>query len=507
MVFENEIAIGSFSGQSLFLANNIMSTTEKKYNEAESWVVEAETFRDSVGTMDSAGKRKWVFPRKPKGKYTNYRVLVSIVLLAIYFVIPFLKFNGNPLLLFNIIERQFFIFGQPFYPQDFFILALGAIVSLIFIIIFTVVFGRIFCGWICPQTIFLEMIFRKIEYAIEGDRNKQMRLDNQEWDTEKIWKRGLKWSIFVLISVIITHIMFMYIVGYEEVFRIMQEGPFEKPTNFLVMILFTAAFYFVFAWFREQVCTMVCPYGRLQGVLIDKETINVFYDYKRGENRAKWKKGEDRRAEGKGDCIDCKQCVVVCPTGIDIRDGLQMECVNCTACIDACDEVMVKVGLPPGLIRYASEKEIEEQEKFKFSGRMKIYSVVLLLLVGFLGGLLYSRGDMEAKFLKPPGATFFVREGKITNTYNYTFLNKSNENRTVIIKIIEPANGEISSSTSSNKIVLKRDVMTKGTINVSFPESQIKLSKQNLTLGVYDMNGELLDSYNTYFEGPFKFQF
>ncbi|MNY13637.1 Ubp3 associated protein Bre5 [compost metagenome] len=168
---------------------------------------------------------------------------------------------------------------------------------------------------------------------------------------------------------------------------------------------------------------------------------------------------------------------------------------------------MVKVGLPPGLIRYASEKEIEEQQQFKFSGRMKIYSVVLLLLVGFLGGLLYSRGDMEAKFLKPPGATFFVREGKITNTYNYTFLNKSNENRTVIIKIIEPANGEISSSTSSNKIVLKRDVMTKGTINVSFPENQIKLSKQNLTLGVYDMNGELLDSYNTYFEGPFKFQF
>ena len=483
-----------------------MSTTEKKHNEAESWVVEAETFRDSVGTMDNTGKRKWVFPRKPKGKYTNYRVIVSIVLLAIYFIIPFLKINGNPVLLFNIIERQFFIFGQPFYPQDFFILALGAIVTLIFIIIFTVVFGRIFCGWICPQTIFLEMIFRKIEYAIEGDRNKQMRLDNQEWDTEKIWKRGLKWSIFVLISVIITHIMFMYIVGYEEVFSIMQEGPFAKPTNFLVMILFTAAFYFVFAWFREQVCTMVCPYGRLQGVLIDKETINVFYDYKRGENRAKWKKGEDRRAEGKGDCIDCKQCVVVCPTGIDIRDGLQMECVNCTACIDACDEVMVKVGLPPGLIRYASEKEIEEQQTFKFSGKMKAYSVVLMVLIAFLGGLLYSRGDLEAKFLKPPGATFFVREGKITNTYNYTFLNKSNENRTVIIKIIEPANGVISSSTS-NKIILKRDVMTKGTINVSFPESQIKLSKQNLVLFVYDMNGELLDSYDTYFEGPFKFQF
>ncbi|WP_313270413.1 cytochrome c oxidase accessory protein CcoG [Epilithonimonas vandammei] len=483
-----------------------MSTTEKKYNEAESWVVEAETFRDSVGTMDTTGKRKWVYPRKPKGKYTNYRLLVSILLLIIYFSIPFIKINGNPVLLINIIERQFYILGQPFYPQDFFILALGAITSLVFIILFTVAFGRIFCGWICPQTIFLEMIFRKIEYAIEGDRNKQIRLDNQAWDSEKIWKRSLKWFFFILISLIITHIMFMYIVGYEEVFNIMQQGPFEKPTNFLVMVLFTAAFYFVFAWFREQVCTMVCPYGRLQGVLIDKETINVFYDYKRGENRSKWKKGEDRRAAGKGDCIDCKQCVVVCPTGIDIRDGLQMECVNCTACIDACDEVMVKVGLPTGLIRYASEREIEEQTKFKFTTRMKAYTVVLAILTGFLGFLLYNRGEMEAKFLKQPGSSFFIRDGKITNTYNYTFLNKSNETKTVIIKIIEPKNGEITSS-AANRIILKRDAMIKGTVNVSFPESQIKLSKQNLTLGVYDMNGELLDSYTTYFEGPFKFQF
>ena len=483
-----------------------MSTTEKKYNEAESWVVEAETFRDSVGTMDTTGKRKWVYPRKPKGKYTNYRLLVSILLLIIYFSIPFIKINGNPVLLINIIERQFYILGQPFYPQDFFILALGAITSLVFIILFTVAFGRIFCGWICPQTIFLEMIFRKIEYAIEGDRNKQIRLDNQAWDSEKIWKRSLKWFSFMLISLIITHIMFMYIVGYKEVFNIMQQGPFEKPTNFLVMILFTAAFYFVFAWFREQVCTMVCPYGRLQGVLIDKETINVLYDYKRGENRSKWKKGEDRRAAGKGDCIDCKQCVVVCPTGIDIRDGLQMECVNCTACIDACDEVMVKVGLPTGLIRYASEREIEEQAKFKFTTRMKAYTVVLAILTGFLGFLLYNRGDMEAKFLKQPGSSFFIRDGKITNTYNYTFLNKSNETKTVIIKIIEPKNGEITSS-AANRIILKRDAMIKGTVNVSFPESQIKLSKQNLTLGVYDMNGELLDSYTTYFEGPFKFQF
>lgn len=482
------------------------NTEDAQIKGGQGQVVEPETYRDSIGTMEQSGKRKWVFPRKPKGKYTNYRNIVSYLLLVIYFAIPFIKINGNPLLLFNVIDREFFIFGQPFYPQDFFILTLGAIASLIFIIVFTIAFGRIFCGWICPQTIFLEMIFRKIEYAIDGDRNKQIKLANQEWNSEKIMKRSLKWSIYILISLIITHFMFMYIVGYEEVINIISQGPFENLTNFVVMILFTAAFYFVFAWFREQVCTLVCPYGRLQGVLIDKDTINVFYDFKRGENRSKWRKGEDRTVAGKGDCIDCNQCVVVCPTGIDIRDGQQLECVNCTACIDACDEVMEKVGLPKGLIRYASENEIENRTEFKFTGRMKGFALILVLLVGLLGFLLYNRGDMEAKFIKPAGSTFFVRDGKISNTYNYTFLNKTNDKKTVTIKVISPDHAEVTYSVSS-KIVIERDKISKGTINISFPESEIKLSKQNITIGVYDMKGNLIDSYQTYFEGPFKLQF
>lgn len=479
---------------------------EKKSKGGQGQVLDPTTFRDSVNTMDESGKRKWVYPKKPNGRYTNYRLWVSIFLLIIYFGVPFIKINGNPFLMINILDRQFFMVGQPFYPQDFFILALGAIASLVFIILFTVVFGRIFCGWFCPQTIFMEMIFRKIEYAIEGDRNKQIKLDKQPWNSEKIWKRGLKWSIYIIISLVITHIMFMYIVGYREVFRIMSQGPFAHPTNFLVMILFTGAFYFVFAWFREQVCTLVCPYGRLQGVLIDKQTINVYYDFKRGESRSKWRKGEDRKAVGKGDCIDCNQCVVVCPTGIDIRNGQQLECVNCTACIDACDEVMEKVGLPKGLIRYATEDEIEKEEKFTFNNRMKAYTVVLALLVGFLGFLLYNRGSLEAKFIKPAGSTYFVKEGKITNTYNYTILNKGNEDRVITLKVLEPAHGIVVFS-DSGKIKIKKDQISKGTINISFPESEIKLSKQNMKIGVYDEKGSLLDTYETYFEGPFRLQF
>ncbi|AQX49790.1 cytochrome c oxidase accessory protein CcoG [Elizabethkingia anophelis] len=481
-----------------------MATEKQRSDFEQAYVVEAETFRDSVGTMDNTGKRKWVFPRKPKGKYTNYRNIVSTILLIVFFVLPFLKINGNPVLKFNILDREFFIFGQPFYPQDFFILTIGAITGLIFITLFTVVFGRIFCGWICPQTIFMESVFRKIEYLIEGDRNKQMRLDAQPWNTEKIWKRGLKWSIFILISLIISHLMFSYIVGYERVLEIMKEGPVKNYDNFLVMILFSAAFYFVFAWFREQVCTLVCPYGRLQGVLIDKKTINVFYDFKRGENRSKWRKGEDRKAAGKGDCIDCGQCVVVCPTGIDIRNGQQLECINCTACIDACDEVMDKVGLPKGLIRYASEDEIEKGEKFKFTTRMKAYAAVLLLLVVGSSFLILNRSSVEGKFIKPAGSTYYVKDNRTINVYNYTLLNKSNEDKVVTIKIISPQNGEIEVIGGVNKIIMKRDISTKGTINISFPSKEINLSKQNIVIGVYDQKGALIDSYETYFEGPFK---
>ena len=423
--------------------------------------------------------------------------------MALFFTIPFLKINNNPVLLINLLDRKFFILGQSFYLQDFFILALGAVISVIFVMIFTVVFGRIFCGWLCPQTIFMEMVFRKIEYLIEGDRNKQMKLDKQNWDYEKIKKRVLKWSVFFMISVIIAHFMFLYIVGYENLFRIMKEGPLEHSIHFTSMLSFSLVFYFVFAWLREQVCTLICPYGRLQGVLIDKQTINVYYDTKRGENRAKWRNGENRKAVSKGDCIDCGQCVVVCPTGIDIRNGQQLECINCTACIDACDEVMTKVGLPTGLVRYATETEIETGKKTGITSRMLITTIFLGLLIGFLGYLLNDRGSMEAKFIKPAGSTFFFRDGKIVNNFTYTFLNKTNEKKVVSIKVLYPKNAEVISS-SSSKIILKGDEILKGSISISFPEKDVEFSKKNITIAVINDKGESLDTYETTFEGPFK---
>ncbi|HUH26040.1 MAG TPA: cytochrome c oxidase accessory protein CcoG [Flavobacterium sp.] len=365
-----------------------------------------DAFRDSIGTIDKEGKRAWVYPKKPAGKFYDIRKYVSYFLLTILMVSPFVKINGNQLFLFNVLERKFSIFGFSFWPQDFYIMVIAMIIMVIFIALFTVVFGRIFCGWICPQTIFMEMVFRRIEYWIEGDRGAQIRLNKQKWDGEKIRKKGFKWTIFFIISFLIANVFLAYIVGSDQVLDMVKHGPLKNASTFIALLIFTGVFYFVFVWFREQVCIIACPYGRLQGVLLDEKSIVVAYDYVRGEGekgRAKFKKNENRPEKQYGDCIDCFQCVHVCPTGIDIRNGTQLECVNCTACIDACDHMMESVNLPKGLIRYASENEIAKKEKFQFTARMKGYTAILVILIGVLTGLLFLRSEVEAKVLRLPG--------------------------------------------------------------------------------------------------------
>ncbi len=336
--------------------------------------VKESTFRDKVATVDQKGKRIWMFPHKPVGKYYNARTLVSLVYLAVFFGLPFARYNGHPIFLINVLERRFILFGQIFWPQDFFIFALGMIVFILFIALFTVVFGRVFCGWVCPQTIFMEMVFRKIEYWIEGSGVDQKILAQAPWDTNKALRKIFKWIIFWATSFIICNTFLAYIIGIDELGTLIT-GPLAKNIGALLgMVVFTTVFFFVYLWLREQVCTVICPYGRMQGVLLDKDSIIVTYDYKRGEDRGKFHKNEQRTI---GDCIDCAQCVKVCPTGIDIRNGTQLECINCTACMDACDKMMSAVGLPEGLIRYASENSIAEKKKWKFTWRMKAYSIVM----------------------------------------------------------------------------------------------------------------------------------
>ncbi|PTT03709.1 cytochrome c oxidase accessory protein CcoG, partial [Flavobacterium sp. HMWF030] len=380
------------------------------------------------------------------------------------------------------------------------------LVGIVFIILFTVVFGRIFCGWICPQTIFLEMVFRRIEYWIDGDRGAQLRLARQEWNAEKIRKRVIKWTVFFLISFGIANVFLAYLVGSDQLFLMVEQGPIQQSSNFIALLIFTSVFYFVFVWFREQVCIIACPYGRLQGVLLDNKSINVAYDFVRGEKevgRAKFNKKEDRATTGKGDCIDCHQCVHVCPMGIDIRNGTQLECTNCTACIDECDTIMDSVGLPKGLIRYASEDEIEKKAPFKFTARMKGYTAVLIILLGVFVGMLFLRTDVEAIVLRLPGQLFQHKGDKISNVYTYKIVNKTMKDYNDIHFELIDQKGEIKNVGKTHFKVAKEGI-SQGTLFIEINEAILESDKTKVKIGVYNGN-ELLETTTTNFLGPRSF--
>tara|TARA_R110002111_G_scaffold99207_5_gene153360 strand:- start:6882 stop:8306 length:1425 start_codon:yes stop_codon:yes gene_type:complete len=467
-----------------------------------------EVFRDSIGTIDEEGKRKWVFPKKPSGPLYEKRKIVSYFLLAFLLAAPFIKINGNQFLLFNILERRFNIFGFPFWPQDFYLFVISMLIGVVFITLFTVGFGRVFCGWICPQTIFLEMVFRRIEYWIDGDRNKQMRLDRQKWDAEKIRKRVLKWFIFLVISFLIANVFLAYLIGGDKLLKYITEGPFEHTGTLIPLLIFTAVFYFVFAWFREQVCIIACPYGRLQGVLLDNKSIVVAYDYKRGEadnGRKKFRKNEDREALGHGDCIDCNQCVNVCPTGIDIRNGTQLECVNCTACIDECDHIMESINLPKGLIRFASEDEIEKKEPFKITARMKGYIAVLTILIGILAGMLLLRSDVEARILRLPGQLFEHKEnGIISNVYTFKLVNKTSQDIDNLNFKLRGWDGTINVVSTSETFEVDAQGIAEGTLFIELKQSDLSGDKNEVMIDLYS-DGELIETTSVSFLGPRSF--
>jgi cytochrome c oxidase accessory protein FixG len=457
-----------------------------------------ESFRDSISTVSEKGKRVWIYPKKPKGGFTNARTIVSIALLAVLFAAPFIKIGGHPFFLFNVIERKFILFGMMFGPQDFYLFVLAMITAIIFIVLFTAVFGRIFCGWICPQTVFMEMVFRKIEYLIEGDASKQKALDKAPFSAEKFFKKGTKHVIFYLISFLIGNTLLAYIVGVDELLKIVNSSPLEHLSLFIAIVLFSGLFYFIFARFREQACVIVCPYGRLQGVLLDRNSIVVAYDNVRGEPRKKIKKNEERTA---GDCIDCGMCVDVCPTGIDIRNGIQLECVNCTACIDACNTVMTKINKPKGLIRYDSLRGITEKTGKIFTPRVMAYSALLVILLTIITVLLANRKEVEVNILRTPGLLYQeLPDNKISNLYNVEIENKTFDKIPVEIKLID-RQGEI-------KIIgRKLEVESQGVFETKFllifNRDSLKDLNTPVTLGIY--KGEtLLKTIKTSFLGIIK---
>jgi cytochrome c oxidase accessory protein FixG len=459
-------------------------------------------FRDSIATVDEKGKRIWIYPKSPSGYFHRLRIVVTVILLSFLFAGPFIRIGGEPLLLLNIFDRRFVIFGQAFWPQDFVLLALLLIVFFVFVILFTVVFGRIWCGWMCPQTLFMEMVFRKIEYWIEGDANAQRRLQKAPWTAEKVGKKGLKQLVFIAISILIAHTAMAYLIGPAQVVEIVRHSPMDNLAGFAGLTGFTVVFYSVFAYFREQVCVAICPYGRLQGVLLGKESIVVAYDWLRGEPRGKLNKTATPVAVN-GDCVDCKLCVHVCPTGIDIRNGTQLECVNCTACIDACDDVMLKINKPKGLIRYASHNSIQNGIQKLFTGRVIGYTAILFVLIAILGFSILTRSVVETTVFKVPGTLYQIAEGgKVTNLYNIEFVNKTFENLPLELKVIEPSFATLNRP-DSKPIVVAGESMLKIICFIEMPAENITQTRTVVTLGVYK-DGKEIEKVKVKFIGPIK---
>jgi cytochrome c oxidase accessory protein FixG len=490
---------------------------------------DTEEYRDSIATVDKSGKRVWIHPKKPGGWYYNARTCVSIALLAVLFGMPFIKVNGEPLMLFNILERKFILFGIVFTPQDLHLFALAMVTLMVFIVLFTVVFGRIFCGWVCPQTIFMEMVFRKIEYWIDGDASQQRKLAAAPWTGEKIWKRALKYAIFFAIAVVIANVFLSYVIGVDEVKKIISEPISQHTGGFVAMLIFSGIFFFVFTYMREQVCLVVCPYGRLQGVLLVPDSIVVHYDYVRGEPRGKisrqaavhspqsavkseiaasdWGLKTDGQKTQKGDCVDCKLCVQVCPTGIDIRNGTQLECVNCTACIDACDGIMEKVGRPKGLIRYDSETGIKASKdpgyKRKiFTTRVWAYTAVLVALIALQAFLFATRSEVETVILRTSGQLYQKVEGGYNNLYNFEVINKTAQDITGIEFKIKNPGGKIKFVGEAGTVAPKQGLL-KGVFFVEMPAKSLESRKTKLEIEVWS-EGKLVDEATTNFLGPIK---
>jgi cytochrome c oxidase accessory protein FixG len=447
-------------------------------------------------TVEANGKRRWLYPLLRKGAFYKYRSYVSYFLLIFLFAAPHIKINGHQFMLFNIIERKFILFGQVFWPQDFFIFVLAMLTVLISIVLFTVAFGRIFCGWICPQTIFLEMVFRKIEVWIEGEPMARKKLDESPWTQDKIIKKTFKHSLYLLVSLFISNTFLAYIIGSDEVIKIITEPINLHIIGFIGIVFFTLTFYLVFSQMRELVCIVACPYGRLQGVMLDKHSLVVAYNYIRGEPRGKVKKGEDQHL---GDCVDCNLCVAVCPTGIDIRNGTQLECVNCTACIDACNQVMDKVHRPRNLIGFYSDEMIKHQIKPSFTLRMKAYSLVIVVMVAILSYFLIQRKDVDITLLRAGGMLYQEQpNGFVSNLYTAELINKT----AIPIKIeVIPANNEAKIQWIQPVDKIEKESAAKVTFFVMLPAKSIKKRKTNITL-LIKQNGKLIDQIKTNFLGP-----
>jgi cytochrome c oxidase accessory protein FixG len=465
---------------------------------------------ERLSSTDEQGKRNFIYPQIVKGNWYALRTKVYHFLVLILLVLPWITIDGSQSILLDITNHHYVFFGTEFFAHDtpyliFFFLGFAFLVGAV-----TGVFGRVWCGWTCPQTVFIEGIYRYIEVFFEGQAIRRRKRDNGPWTMDKLWRKTAKWFFYTIVSLHITHSILGYFVGTHELFLITTQNPAENWELFLAMIFISLVFLFDFGWFRDQFCIIMCPYGRMQSVLMDSDSLVVAYDQSRGEPR--------KRTEGPGDhgdCVNCYQCVKVCPTGIDIRRGTQMECIACTACIDACDEIMDKVKSPRGLIRYTTENQLAGKSTQGLSLRSKVYLVILTIVLIVSSYMLMESGNLKANIFRAGNTPFTLikrkKEGTdlIMNHYKLDLVQSVYDELNVKVSI-DPKNNHsgILLTTSSRKIILKKNVRKIIHLFVKFPQSYLTNGKANIKINVNPVLSELKDQISIQKEvplvGPFR---
>jgi cytochrome c oxidase accessory protein FixG len=434
-----------------------------------------------LSTLNKDGSRRWIRPKLYTGRFYYWRLATAWLLIAIFTAIPYIKMRGKPLILLDIPSREFTLFGKTFLPTDTFLLALLLLSIVVGIFLLTALFGRVWCGWACPQTVYMEFLYRPIERLFEGKRSSQLRLDREGGGIRRLLKNG----VFLILSVFLAHTFLAYFVGVETLFQWIRRSPLEHPTAFGVMAVTTLLMLADFGYFREQVCIVACPYGRFQSVLLDRQSLVVGYDYNRGEPRGKLRKNRPADAPPQGDCIDCGACVVTCPTGIDIRDGVQMECIGCTQCIDACDEIMDRIDRPRGLIRYTSQETLATGRTRILRPRVLAYPALLVVVVGFLTFALAGKDAADVTLLRGIGSPFMtLPSGEISNQLRVKIVNRSGEAQDYRIELVDEADLELVAP--ENPVPLADGVASTATVFVIAPPEGFSGGKREVRIRVTD---------------------
>jgi cytochrome c oxidase accessory protein FixG len=461
---------------------------------------EHETFRNQLASVHADGRRKWVYARQPSGRYYRARTVLSWFLLAFLVSAPFVRVNGEQLVLLDFLERRFVVFGLVFWPQDFYLVVLLALTLLVTLALSTTAVGRIWCGWLCPQTVFMEMVFRKIEYLIDGSAAEQLRRSRAPLTFDILWRRALKHGVFFALSFGIANLFLAYVIGSRELWTIVTDPPGAHLVGLTAITIFSLVFYGVFARFREQACTLACPYGRVMSALIDTHTLTVTYDRSRGEPRARLSRSDAVPASRAGDCVDCAQCVTVCPTGIDIRNGIQLECINCAACIDACDDVMRRLKRPTGLIRITSEEAVRTGRTRWLTGRVAAYAAIWVVLAFSVGTLIASRPPVDVLILRQPGTLYASMDnGGIANFYNIQVINRTGRPHTLTYDVESPRGVEIVSLGAIDRI--DAHGLIESRLLLRAPRAALTGASTHVRVAVR-VDGELLMTTSTSLIGP-----